>query len=145
MQKFNNRFTGNVHTTADRLVNSNPRDEKLGVSDIFQIMFRLVDWLVNRLWNYFQVTSKLLFFFILGIKFLWSCQCIYNKNCKIHVSNMFQHLKLAQQLYIDSWQFHKVLRHTQLSVIYSRLEIVRGENKNTNQNQLCQSWLNYLL
>lgn len=87
MQKFNNRFTGNVHKMADRLVNSYPRDEKLGVSDIFQIVFRLVDKLVDRLSNYFQVTSKLLF--ILGIKFLWPCQCIYNKlqnTCIQHVS-----------------------------------------------------------
>lgn len=38
MQKFSNRFTGNVHKTADRLVNSNPRDAKLRVSDIFQIV-----------------------------------------------------------------------------------------------------------
>lgn len=63
MQKFNKRFTGNVHKMADRLVNSYPRDEQLGVSDIFQIVFRLVDKLVDRLWNYFQVTSKLLFYF----------------------------------------------------------------------------------
>lgn len=52
-----------MHKMADRLVNSYPRDEKLGVSDIFQIVFRLVDKLVDRLWNYFQVTSKLLFYF----------------------------------------------------------------------------------
>lgn len=61
------------------------------------IMFRLVERLVDRfmklLSSNFQITL-----FILGIKFLWSCQCIYNKNGRIHASNMFQHLKMAQKL-----------------------------------------------
>lgn len=34
MQKLNNRITGNVHKTADRLVNSNPRDENIYIDHV---------------------------------------------------------------------------------------------------------------
>lgn len=51
---------------------------------------------------------------------------------------MFQHFENGPKI-IN--RYVTVFRQTQPLVIYSKLEIVRRENRNTNQNQLGQSWL----